>query len=247
MILCPKCGKELDEEIQICEYCGENLIQEEEKNTEGTELIETEESIIQPTDESAASNKDNNPDEIVLSPKKSRKNVILISISIVLIIALIYSTFTYNQKRQKNYEANFKNTAFELIIETYSCYIMWDAIITVWGDAIKNNSNEEPAKQIEKWNAKGTIRERFDSKAKLDANMKKLKNPVKGYEEVYKKLFDVYNLYSEMYIKATSPSGTFDEYKKGINEKMSEFSNLYDKLKQLKPDIINALETAPAQ
>ncbi|PRR80687.1 Double zinc ribbon [Clostridium liquoris] len=107
-------------------------------------------------------------------------------------------------------------------------------------DALEDNKMKQSICEENEGNKeqdKGVLKERETAKNNIEKNMKELRNPPKDYEEAYKLFVDLYSLYGQIYSQAMSPQGSLMTYNQDINQKSSEFSQIYDKIKVLEPDI----------
>ncbi|MEG2538385.1 MAG: zinc ribbon domain-containing protein [Clostridium sp.] len=219
---CSKCGTENLNESLFCDECGTKL-------GESSDITEKKVEVYKESVENDESNR----------KKKFTKNkIILIGISLILVLVCLIGYSNYN--KNKKYEETFTRTTLDILTETYSSQLMCIEISEIWRNAIDSSYkdfNTEIANKQEQWKSDGVYEERETAKINIENNMKELRNPPEEYEEVYKLFVDLYGIYGQIYRQATSPQGSIMTYNQDVNQKTSEFDQIYDKIKVLKPEI----------
>lgn len=224
-LICPNCNKNNSIGSMFCNNCGTELI------TNGTDLVNDEANIIR---------------EQFKQKNKFRNKKVYISICVILCIigSSVYGYFYIQQQKQKQYEILFLTTTASIVSEELNSALMCEEISTTWSNAInlssyyyKKDFNEEIANLKKKWDNDDTLRQRKDAKNKIEENMKKLKDHPKNYEEAYKLELDLYDSYGQIYSQAINPTGSLITYNKNVEDKISEFNKIYDRLTIIKPDI----------
>ncbi|MEE1493107.1 MAG: hypothetical protein UGF45_14175 [Massilioclostridium sp.] len=77
-----------------------------------------------------------------------------------------------------------------------------------------------------------------DDKQLIDTQMTSLQNPTEDYEEAYKLLVEIYDLYNQSYNQALVPSGSLITYNSSIQLIDQNFQNACNKLSAIVPSII---------
>ncbi|WP_461615220.1 zinc ribbon domain-containing protein [Clostridium sp. Marseille-QA1073] len=237
---CPKCGTKIQEESLFCNKCGSRL---HEKINEVTKDNDMRQDIYE---ESEGNKKQDNIN--IKNNKIAKNKIILIALILILIVGgfVGYKYYDKNKKAEEakkyheKYELTFAKTTLDILTETYTSQLMCSQISDTWRNAIDSSYkdfNTEIAKQQKQWEDKGVFKERETAKNNIEKNMKELRNPPEDYEEAYKLFVDLYSIYGQIYSQATSPQGSLMTYNQDVNQKSSEFNQIYDKIKILEPDI----------
>ncbi|WP_373899153.1 zinc ribbon domain-containing protein [Haloimpatiens sp. FM7315] len=239
-MICSKCGSENSDESLFCNRCGAKLV-------ETNNAVIDKEEVKQDTIEDKESNAEKS--ELNVKNKKITKNKIILTMISILIIAGCFVGYKYYDNHKKTeeakkyhekYELTFAKTTLDILTETCAAQLMCSQISDTWRNAIDSSYkdfNTEIANQQKQWQDKGVLKERETAKNNIEKNMKELRNPPKDYEEAYKLFVDLYSIYGQVYSQAISPQGSIITYNQDVNQKSSEFSQIYDKIKVLEPDI----------
>lgn len=228
-MLCPNCNNENLEDNVFCNKCGAKL----------QDISTNEENKNKPIQEA---------NSLISRAKRNLKKIVFAVIGIIVITGSIGGYKVYANNKQvkqvqlyhQQYELNFAKTTINILTETYLCGQMCTQVSDTWRVAIeitRKDFNTELVSLHNQWDSNGLLKERETAKNNIEKNMKQLQNPPKDYEETYKLFVDLYSIYGQIYSQATSPQGSLVSYNQDINQKMSQFNQLYDKIKVIKPNI----------
>jgi len=242
-MICPKCNWDNAEGSVFCNKCGCKLADEkkeddpEPNSNQNIDSSKNSKQTIQTTEQK----------NVKVKKNKTIKSLVIV-VSILLVISTIGGAIVFKinsdkkakQAAYEKYELNFATATIKILTEAYICETMCNSISVTWRNAIESSYkdfNTEIRIMQDKLKNDGSLDERQKAKDDIEKTMKQLQNPPKDYEEAYKLLIDLYGYYGQIYSQATSPQGSLLTYNQDVNQKASEFSKTYDKIKVIKPDI----------
>ena len=255
-ISCPNCGELnniVDDKVEVafCEDCGEELPNNSTFCPNCGCPVTTE---ISKTDKQS-------PQKVEISAvnlpvvKKSAKKYILISVSVVIVIAILVTIglIVKNNKAQKSkedYIKNVKSASYLMLTGAAEAEEAGNLIKSVWYNTIYEKHDTKTDKYTTKngytfyddfndsllvlysdsvFGSKITnIEYNQESVSKL---MKQLQNPPAEFEEAYRTLQDYYNAYLTLTDLVINPSGSLQTFSTSFNDADSETSRCFKAMK----------------
>ena len=182
----------------------------------------------------------------------NKKNAIIIIISLfalllffVLSVILDYSS-CLNQ-RHIEYETIFTKTTLDILQQAILCKEMSQLTSQNWYNNIYNISypnlyfNTSSVQLCKAIQNKDAFKNTKAKKNDIEIEMIKLQNPPKDYIIAYNLFIKLYSKYEQIYLQATSPTGSLSNYTNDINKKSNEFYVIYDKIIVLKSKLNNSV------
>lgn len=234
-MICQKCNWDNVEGSSFCNNCGYDLKQTMDSDLNQNDIPEL------------------SQDEKKRTGKSNKKKIFLLLAMFLLLAIAISSVIGYkihneNIKKQeeakalnalKQYQTEFISNTIILLEETYLTEKMCSEVSETWRSAIDSDKdfNDEIISLYKSWKYVGDLQKRDDAKNKLENGMKEIQNPPKEYVEAHKLLVDIYTTYTQIYSQATNPKGSLTTYLQDVNQNISDFDKLYEKLKVIEPEI----------
>jgi hypothetical protein len=153
------------------------------------------------------------------------------------------------QKTLSEYEEKFSNTTMKIYEEFIYLQILCNGISSIWKDAI--NSGKDFNQKVNMFislskavtpNKKYSNNDYDKAKLEIEEAMKTLQNPPDKYNEPYKLIVDLYGYYTQIFNQAMNPTVSLLTYNQDVNQKTSEFQKIFDKIKVIKPDIVDKIK-----
>lgn len=179
-----------------------------------------------------------------------KKIVIWVLILCVIIIGGSLGGYEYYSIQQqkkveaqhKAYADKFNKTTLDIIGQTLLCEAMIDETSQTWHNAIYNTSfgdfNIALSNLHQKYTDNGALSDRETAKNNIEKEMISLQNPPDDYKPTYNLFVELYSKYGQIYSQATSPSGSLQTYGQDTESKASDFNEILDKIKVLKPEAV---------
>lgn len=243
LINCPECNKEISDKVKACPHCGYPLV-EEETASEAQQPQQVEVTGVKIQNRNAG-------------------KIFTIAVILLVVAALAFFGLKYlkDQKAQKDYEADFNQYIDNLqMIQLLMLDGGSDAedltILTrkVWRNAIYEDRDSETDKftrpngrWVEDFN-EALLNLYTDTKtistiARIESNqesvrelIKELQSPPKGLEKSYDTVTDLYSAYKGLTDLAIDPTGSLTSFSESVNNRISDFVDLVDKLNNQMPE-----------
>jgi hypothetical protein len=174
------------------------------------------------------------------------KSKVIILVVIFLIVSIIGGIIGYNYYTTKKkhdyeiqYQTNFSQATLDILNQTIVCEGMTAMISSSWNSAIDNDEDFNTAlENVHKaWEDGGNFKTLENKKSSIEKEMIKLQNPPQDYQKAYDLFVELYSKYGQLYNQAVSPTGSLTSYNNDVNEKSSDFNEIYDKLVVVRPEL----------
>lgn len=258
--VCPKCGKEVEEDFAVCPYCGESLHEEQKME----DVVEVKDEIaIEPKEEIHEEHKEeiSETNDTQKEVKKFGKNkkIIAAVVAVVAVVAIAFGVKSYTDKKAheayvkeyNEYVTLVKTTQINMLTGAAQAETISNQISKVWSNAIWEKDDAETDAYTK---VNGVFVEDFNtalsnyfsssealdiviniqsSQSSVEKSIKKLKNAPEGLEEHKEVIMDLYDAYKDFTNFATDPSGSLTTFRQEVKDLDSDFMSEYDNVDDL--------------
>jgi hypothetical protein len=142
----------------------------------------------------------------------------LISALIFLPVIVYFSGCGSQQREERAYGIKAQGLGELIVGQASACVSQSRAYLAVWEYAkVSEMEFEEAAAEMLGAETKQNKAMMVENKAMIETLLEELKDPPKKYEESYKKLMELYEIYVQLHNLALDPSGDMEEHNEKVN------------------------------
>lgn len=249
---CKKCGKEIENGIAFCPYCGSPIASRDEETINQIDTADLKEYASEPECAGTPS-----------TSAKKKKNLIFVAVvSAVCVVAAIVTGIAINNKSKEKAAAEARQAYIDTLEDFLSTSLSGGAQAEtvcnftkrVWRDTIYEEYDTETAPYT-KTNGKfnddfntslqtlygsdymaGYIESIQSNQSSVEALYKELLNPTEEFDKCFEEVEELYSVYYRFTNLALSPTGSLQTYSQNFSNLDSEFMEHYEKLEILIPE-----------
>lgn len=230
LISCPECTKEISDKVSSCPHCGYPMIEEK--------------SDIQKVEVASVSLK---------IEERKKKKIIKTAIIFIVIISIVSGiAWSYNNQKTQEAMATYSENINSITLEMMTGGILSEGLMNLTSKVWYNAIYEERDSQTDKYTRTGNfwvsdfnealgklfadkdvetiVKSIEDSQINVSVLMKSLNDPPETYGKSHEILLELYSAYKGLTDLAMNPKGSLTTFSSNRNEKIDQFTALYDKL-----------------
>ena len=228
---CSNCGTIADS--KFCPNCGNPMPNddlEEKKNDEP--LVDFKATVI-----------DEEPIETKQGIRKG-KIIIAVALAVAFIIAIVLGTSYVNDNKEVEFLESMRTFDEEARASTVAAEEQCNLIVSVWNDAIWEQSSEETEKYVsntsdfnEALDNLFTDEDFITKNESIEASrnvveecIDKMSDTPKGYEDCYEAVLDYYSTYIDFTDLALYPNGSYESFSQDFSRLDNECAKQYDRV-----------------